>query len=108
MMMVTDMTARDRKIRKITPVLVTGTVERGRIEVAYITPRGQLVRERLFCSAWEDLTPMQSCIDTEAYLSAGHHIGIKVLGLTPESVAEPVRQAVLECLAGKNQKDDKH
>ena len=98
MMMVTDMTAQDRKIRRITPVLVTGTVERGVVSTAYLTSRGQLVRERLYCSGWQDLTPMQTCIDTEPYLSADHHIGIKVLGVTPESVAEPIRKAILERL----------
>lgn len=96
MLMINDrMSESDRKIERVTAALVTGTVERGRIAVAYITPRNEVTRETLFCSGWKDLTPMESCIDFQPYLASENHIGIRVLGLTPEPIANDVRKAIL-------------
>lgn len=91
-----QMSLSTRKIERIAGALVVGVPERGKVSVVYLTPRGGLMRETVFCSGWQDLTPMESCIDLQWYLSGENHIGIKVLGLTPESVAEPVRKAILE------------
>lgn len=90
-----QMTLSTRRIERIMPVLVTGT-ERGMISVVYLTPRGVLVREKLFCSGWETVVPMKTVVDVQPYISTENNVGFRILGLTPESVAEPIRTAILE------------
>ena len=91
-----QMSLSTRKIERIMPALVTGT-ERGMISVVYLTPR-KLVREKLFCSGWETVVPMKTVVDVQPYISTENNVGFRILGITPESVAEPVRKAILERL----------
>lgn len=102
-----DMTKENRNVRKIMAALVTGSAHgSGKIDVAYIVGE-QLKEETLFYSGWRAVQPMQTVVDFQPFLH-GSSIGYRVLGKTPEGIAETARQVILERLAGKNQKADKH
>lgn len=103
-----DMTMEDRRVHKICAALVTGsgTHGAGTVDVAYIIG-DTMKHETLFYSGWRGAEPLKDVIDFMPVLN-GHTVGYKVIGKTPEGIAETARQAILERLAGKNQKADKH